>query len=178
MLLSRTVAWRQIQELETFGFRDLSNVSYGFLLQYIGGLEKAGYVKKIAESRGNKSARYQLVRSTGAEAPVVDRYGQVKDPNLGKAADNFSCCWRAIRILKNFSIPELSSCTEVSYKLTEEYVSSLCRTGFLGKCRGHRFRLINNSGPLAPILRRSRKEIIDPNTNKIYSLGVKNERVS
>ncbi len=53
---------------------------------YLRWLRLAGYVMEVAPARGGQFARYGLVPGmyTGPKPPMVQRNGQVYDPNLGK----------------------------------------------------------------------------------------------
>jgi hypothetical protein len=86
--------------------------------------------------------------------------------------------WAAMRILRQFSAPELAAICEMAHINTaRSYLSRLCGAGFLrvvdaphrraGTC--WTYRLIRNTGPVAPSQSGRRHVLIDHNTNTEYS---------
>lgn len=53
---------------------------------YLKWLNRAGYVQQVGASRPGRLARYRLIpgKNTGPRPPMIQRIGQVFDPNLGE----------------------------------------------------------------------------------------------
>lgn len=53
---------------------------------YLKWLNRAGYVQQVGASKPGRLARYRLVpgKNTGPRPPMIQRIGQVFDPNLGQ----------------------------------------------------------------------------------------------
>mgnify|MGYP001580370799 FL=1 len=53
---------------------------------YLKWLKRAGYVVEVQASKPGKKARYRLApgKYTGPRPPMIQRIGQVFDPNLGE----------------------------------------------------------------------------------------------
>jgi len=95
-----------------------------------------------------------------------------------RGADKREKLWRAMRILRTFSIGELAAVTELaSVKSVSAFCSELRRAGYLTVQRGNhhksecaRYHLIRDSGPLAPWAMNHGTAIYDPNEDKEYSI--------
>jgi len=87
-------------------------------------------------------------------------------------------CWRAMRVLSTFSVPQLCMAAETTPSNARFYLRALQRSGFVRKirecesgCAGSYdvWGLTRNSGPEAPIYRKN-KTVFDPNTKLTYRL--------
>lgn len=95
-----------------------------------------------------------------------------------RGADKREKLWRAMRILRTFTIGELAAVTELaSVKSVSAFCSELRRAGYLTVQRGNhhrgecaRYRLIRNSGPLSPWATNHSAAVYDPNTNTEYPI--------
>lgn len=88
--------WRAMKVLKQFDAHDVQRVanvgdvcavSLETAKRYLRLLDKAGYMRVVAEAtsgRGGQLARYHLVRDTGAHPPAITRRKAVFDRNLGK----------------------------------------------------------------------------------------------
>ncbi len=179
--IPRTLTWQRMQKLGEFTLRDLADcASRGFLQQYVQELEKASYLKKLNPNRaGRQITRYQLIYNTGAQAPIVAS-GEVVDPNKQKSPDKQTRCWQAMRVLKVFSQADLQTCAEIDEDFAYEYCAALIRAGFLtsngGGRKGSEYRLVRNTGPLAPVLQLQKGQIYDPNINTTICSVRKNKK--
>ena len=88
----REQMWRTMARLRDFSVRDLAihastpevHVSRSDTQWYVGRLAKAGYLRAVETGGPGKPARYRLPpsRRTGPVPPMIQRTGQVWDPNL------------------------------------------------------------------------------------------------
>lgn len=85
--------------------------------------------------------------------------------------------WKTIRILRRFTVPDLlKTIPELKYSNAEKFVRALVKHGYLAKIgnyvRGKRgtdyqqYALINNSGPIVPVLNIGRSQKFLKNTGK------------
>lgn len=171
----RTIAWKIMQRLGTFTIDSFPN-HIAFLRSYLRALEKAKYIQCVfREARGKKV--YRLVKSTGPQAPIPSQENVV-DPNIS-GSDSRTRCWTAMRILKTFSISDVVICTELSIGCVRSYVANLVKAGFLktsGPKNNRHYKLVRNSGPLAPCL--IKNCLFDLNTEISYPLSlIKEEEI-
>lgn len=169
------VAIRQLQSFTPAQLRKETRCSVSQTREYIAGLTAAGILERSEEDR---QATYLLVKDIGIEAPRVRRDGTLVTIGLGREQ-----MWRTMRLLKEFSHLDLSiqASTEeapVSIGTAQEYCRILCHAGYLtlvrvGKGTGsggqlalYRFVPSRYSGPLPPMIQRS-KSLFDPNLKKI-----------
>ena len=68
--------------------------------------------------------------------------------------------WRSMRVMRTFTIRDVSATAEVSYTAAQKYVSALGRAGYLrrlGRKAGGRdlyWQLVRETGPRGPVRRR------------------------
>lgn len=145
---------------------------------YVQSLERAGIVEAINSPHViGEHKRYRLVRDTGAEAPRVNRRGE-----LVVAARSHENMWQSMRFMKIFTARDLVLRSSVggvvvSEQTAKAYVRALARTGYLvvidpahgyvhGKgAKQARYQLTRRTGPHPPIVQRNRT-VYDPNTGK------------
>ena len=105
-----------------------------------------------------------MSRTTGA-------YATKRPPSEGRAR-----CWRAMRVLRTFTLPQLCMTADVHQNNAHHYVRALERAGFIRKSTPNvsgkpgsfaTWRLVRDSGPDAPI-HRADHSVFDPNTQKTY----------
>lgn len=91
------------------------------------------------------------------------------------ASEGRTRCWRAMRVLRVFTIPQLCMTSDVSTSNARHYVKALTAAGYLRKVSENHsgragsfavWHLMRDTGPKAPILRRDRRSIFDPNTKE------------
>ncbi|MEE1951003.1 hypothetical protein V0R48_18650 [Pseudomonas alcaligenes] len=84
--------WRTLRMLDQLDARELAAhasaavpVSLHSSRTFLKWLKRAGYVQVVVPGKGGKPERYRLApgRNTGPRPPMVQRIGQVFDPNLG-----------------------------------------------------------------------------------------------
>lgn len=105
---NRKLVWKVIRELKTFTLRDIENkvkVKNSTIFSYLKALEKAQILNKEVIYQKEKGCLrtnvYTLVKDMGAMAPVVNKNGcLVEDSHQARI-------WRAIRILKNFTLKDI-----------------------------------------------------------------------
>ncbi len=181
---SRQAMWEEIRRLHLAGqpinAPDVRGqlktvVPVGRVRDYLTGLEKAGYLRRIAEPRkSGQPVQYTLARDVGVEAPRARRDGS--EPAQGRGREQM---WRTLRILGEFSARQLASAAStpavpVAEATASEYCRYLKAGGYLQTARpsapgqAERFRLVKSrwSGPRAPMIQRV-KQLYDPNTGKV-----------
>ncbi len=80
--------------------------------------------------------------------------------------------WGAMRFLKTFTLEEIEQTTGCSYPNVRRYMKRLERAGYVRVAKvatGNRYRLIRNTGPLAPIPQFEAESVFDPNSRETYS---------
>lgn len=141
-------------------------VSKGTIRDYLLGYAKAGYVEATKPERFQR-AQYRLLHDVGVDAPRIKKDG-TEAPLPGRTR-----MWRAMRILKRFSIQELLAHTvggePIAEAEAETYCRTLARAGYLqGPGEDGRYVIVPArwSGPRAPMVQRTRV-VWDPNLGKI-----------
>ena len=88
--------------------------------------------------------------------------------------------WQSIRVLRQFTQPDLIATAEAGRDNVRKYVRGLLRAGYLvigqpkgnGKKGGHTiYRLVRDTGPHAP-RQQSDGRTWDPNEHKVYDGGI------
>lgn len=120
--------------------------------------------------------RWRLVNDEGAYAPRLNSRGERVTQGMGVEQ-----MWRTMRKLKEFTSRELALAAStddvgVSNGSAQKYCSMLLSCGYLiclEKATFERqatYRLVRNSGPLAPQIQRV-KRVFDPNSRTVYPKG-------
>lgn len=151
--------WAAIRKLGSFTLLDLhreARVGDRSIQKYLRGLQAAGYIEKRAV--------FVLARDVGVHAPRVDELG--REITGGKRVENM---WRAVRILRAFSAPELLAAASmpesaVSLQHARNFITLLRRKGFIervgmrGKYSPGRYRAITARcrGQRPPVEERAR----------------------
>ena len=164
-----------IRELKTFTLRDIENkvkVKNSTIFSYLKALEKAQILNKEVIYKKEKGCLrtnvYTLVKDMGAMAPVVNKNGcLVEDSHQARI-------WRAIRILKNFTLKDIVATASqdndpVSLTTTDQYLNYLKKAGYLIKKNNEKIFHLNpamNKGIQAPQIQRI-KQIYDPNIDAV-----------
>ncbi|MFN4058193.1 MAG: hypothetical protein ACK4HW_08430 [Roseinatronobacter sp.] len=155
------MVWDAAKRLSTFTYDELASeagVSRSQAQDRVRGWLREGRVRE--ERRGDsRLLHFTVPRDSGAAMPV--------NP-LPRTEGIEANCWTVMRRLSNFSPTDLSAHAttencEVSPERAREYCQTLLRAGYLRVVRqaisGKReavYRLIRNTGPKAPRLRRVR----------------------
>ncbi len=170
---NRKLIWSVIRALKTFTVKDIyykTDINQRTITCYLQNLEKAEIVIKELETIGKgclKTSRYTLIKDVGVVAPVVNKAGVlIENTNQGRI-------WRAIRILKIFSLKDVvaTASTEedpISVVSADNYLSFLKKAGYLNMNKDKVYRLnpAMNKGIQAPQIQRIR-QIYDPNTDEV-----------
>lgn len=170
---NRKLIWCVIRAMKTFTVKDIhykTEINPRTISCYLQNLEKAEIVIKEALSVGKgclKTNRYTLLKDLGVIAPVVNKAGVlIENTNQGRM-------WRAIRILKVFSLKDVvaTASTEeepISVIAADNYLSYLKKAGYLTKNKDKVYRLnpAMNKGIQAPQIQRI-KQVYDPNTDEV-----------
>lgn len=173
----RQLIWQEIRKQRDFTLNSLSSnckIHRDTIETYVTGLRKAGFVELIEKTAINKpyvvttftENRYRLAKDVGIDAPRVTRDGKILSADINQDL------WRAMKILKEFSITDLIAAT--TQKTTVENVKTYClfltRAKYL-KRNGLRYVFIKNTGAKAPQIQRI-KAVFDPNLKKVvYQSG-------
>lgn len=134
---------------------------------YLDGLCAAGFIGR--EHVFATGALYQLMRDAGVEAPRVTRNG--KPVTQGAGTQNL---WTSMRAQKAFDYRELigTAAVAIAPASAKSYCRMLERAGYLVADRAGkggiptRYRLVRNTGPLAPMIQRV-KHVYDPNLGEV-----------
>lgn len=142
---------------------------------YVQLLLKAGYISQLTEydpqgERGN-CARYRLDSDTGLYPPRRVQ-GDLRDPNIHpQYREKRERLWQAIRQLRICDSAQLATLTQQNQGAISRYLKFLADHNYLGVQSGNAsgkagswiaYRLVNDTGPLAPMKRRD-DSLYDPN---------------
>lgn len=170
---SRERVWAAIRKHKTGFTTELLTKECGVeadtLKTYLRGLKNAGFIEVCGQNDVDlpyvktqfKRNVYRLLKDVGVDAPRVTREGRILEADLTQDI------WRAMKILKQFSIEELTASTprQISPLTVETYCRLLTCAKYLRR-EGKRYRLILYTGAKAPKIKRV-KSVYDPNTKKI-----------
>lgn len=179
MSQARQTLWAEMRRLKQFTVSQLSpDRSRSYLVySYLRALEAGGYVRRV--ERISAPARpdthlYILERDTGIDAPRLRRDGSPVTQGLPREQ-----IWRAMRILRNFSVTEVQmSATTPSVPVNDvevrRYINHLCRAGYLICTRPSRpgvlarYQLVRarSTGPRPPMVK-ANGQVYDPNINRV-----------
>lgn len=172
---NRKMIWAVIRELKNFTVRnieDRTKILPRTITSYLQSLEKAQIIsKKVVYAEGRGCLRtnvYNLKKDLGVNAPVVNKNGSLIEDS------HQSRIWRAIRILKNFTLKDIVATASqdddpVSLTATDQYLNYLKKAGYLSKKNNEKVFHLNltmNKGIQAPQIQRIR-QIYDPNIDAI-----------
>lgn len=172
---NRKMIWAVIRELKTFTIRNLEDrtkIAPRTITSYLQALEKAEIINKnvvYATGRGClRTNEYKLLKDLGVNAPVVNKSGSLIEDS------HQSRIWRAVRILKNFTLRDIVATASqdddpVTMASAEQYLNFLKKAGYLSKKNKEKvFHLVlsMNKGIQAPQVQRIR-QIYDPNIDKV-----------
>lgn len=144
-------------------------VTRGTVDQLLRHMSRAGFVLRVP----GKPARHHLSPRAPAQAPSFNRAGEPIAPREPATAP----LWRAMRVLSKrgpFDVPMLAIVAQVSPTYAHNFVNRLRRAGYLRliaqswRAEIARFRLVRDTGPIAPRIdvRRGRRVLIDGNTGE------------
>lgn len=141
--------------------------------RYLHALTAAGYLEARDAGAGH-ACTWVLIKDVGFHAPRVRADGS--KVTQGAAYEQI---WRGMYMLKTFSFIDLvqHASIEISEATAKDYCKRLLAAGYLRverKAAPHRgqiakYRLIRNSGPMAPQVQRVQR-IFDPNTGLVHDL--------
>lgn len=173
----RQKIWEEIRKQREFTLDSLttgSRTDRGTIRTYVVGLEKAGFIRVFDRKETDKpfvttqfkTNCYVLEKDVGIDAPRVTRDGKILSADINQDL------WRAMKILKEFSVTDLIAST--TQKTTVDNVKTYClfltRAKYL-KRNGSRFVFVKSTGAKAPRILRI-KAVFDPNLNKVvYQSG-------
>lgn len=123
---------------------------------------------------GERGLRFKLTHKAGVQPPRLRPDGTPAEQGSGQLN-----MWRSMRVTREFSTTDLAAYSTVppvvvSPASAQKYCARLARTGFLrplprrSRADGMRYRLIRNTGPKPPRIRRD-GTVEDPNTGETYS---------
>lgn len=118
----RQLIWQEIRKQRDFTLNRLSSackIHRDTIETYVTGLRKAGFVELIEKTAINKpyvvttftENRYRLAKDVGIDAPRVTRDGKILSADINQDL------WRAMKILKEFSITDLIASTTQKRRL-------------------------------------------------------------
>lgn len=156
-----------------------TSISPHTIRSYLRALAAAGILERTEhpERAGLRdSVTWRLIEDEGFYAPRVNRNGVRVTQGLGVEQ-----MWRTMRMLKEFSSRDIAlhastDTVRVTDETARSYCSMLMTYGYL-RCirkatprRRATYRLVRNSGPLAPQIQRV-KQVFDPNSKTVYRKG-------
>lgn len=125
------------------------------------GWRRAGLVAvERCEGRNAEGGRewrgWRLAHGAPASPPPVGRRGRVH-----ASASAQERMWKAMRVLKVFDLPTLTSCAQVTDAAARHYLRFLARGDVVRRVsapylEAARWRLVRDTGPAAPVLSHSR----------------------
>lgn len=172
---NRQIIWQAIRKLQNFSIKeleDITKVNNATILSFLTNLEKAGVLNKEITKFSDKGffqiSRYTLLKDCGLVAPQVNKRGEFLEDNAQ------SRMWKAIRILKTFSLRDLivtasTDNSQISISAADTYLGLLKKAGYVTKKnqdKNYKLVMAMNSGIKAPQIQKT-KSIYDPNLNKI-----------
>lgn len=168
------VAWTKAQAMERFGYADISHgvgISIEQATRIVRGWIKEGAVEQLQQ--GQVGAGRSLWRCVPDFARVEPLRARTPEENL----------WTAMRRLRSFTPTDLSAhatteTVSVDAKAAAEYCRALLDTGYLSVARRAApamqreaiYRIVDVTGPQAPVVRRVRA-VVDPNTGETRLMG-------
>ena len=176
----RQAIWEAIRRLRTFTRPDLvtaTDIHRDTIRDYLAGLEAAGYIAQTASLNNGRS--WTLVKDIGIDAPRIRKDGTEMTQGAARQA-----MWRAMTQLReDFTAPSLAALatTEICGVHPDDasdYCADLARAQYLlvvrkgasgarkGETTVFRFVPARNTGPLAPMIQRTRV-VWDPNEQRI-----------
>lgn len=150
---------------------DHTNVAITQVARYVRKLRLGGFAEPIAEQINGRNGRnipsaivYRLAKKP-FDAPRLRPDGtELPEP----AAEQL---WRAMKMAKSFGATDLAEvCPGVTKSAARNYCYQLAAAGVLSQ-NGHVFRLVNNLGPRAPRILRT-KFVFDPNSREVIGSSV------
>lgn len=161
--------------------QDMTDIPRHTIRSYVRSLIAGGYVAKSGtrvERNSQRAIVFKIVKDAGREAPRLTRDG--KPVIQGMARDHM---WRSMKMMSaagDFNYRELAfaartETVHVAEIDAADYVKHLHSAGYLAitveASRGQgkriaRYRLVNNTGPRAPMVQRL-KTVFDPNLGRI-----------
>ncbi len=184
-ITTRTLAWQAMMRLEQFTIAQITEESGGsraFINRYIKALEEHKYLRQ--HPRVGREKLYQLIKTNGVQAPILDESGKILDPNVGRSPDRYYRYWQAMRLLKTFSVQEIWFCADAEMEQTKPqvftrqavyplygYLSALKRAGYLtGGGKNKKYQLVRDTGVLPPLFEAPKKHVFDFNDRSVYPL--------
>lgn len=178
----RARAWRLIRKFRRQAEFTLDDLIHGAdgrersnLRKYITALAENGILEVTARKNG-KASRYRRLRDPGPVSPILRADGGLTDPNrrapiIESDQDSIRAkAWRSMRACgmrrEEFTARHLAECIfDGDYTLSnlQGYLSALTKSGHIQRVRHGIYRIVKDTGPLSPIVRRN-CTVYDPNT--------------
>ena len=166
----RQAVWEALRTLPEFTVTELAHhtrLGKATIRDYLIGLERAGYLEKIAQGGPGAASIWRLSRDAGRHAPRVTKNGAPVSMGQGRLQ-----MWRAMRVLGRFTAQDLAihASTEEHQVATNEavtYCRFLWRAGYLTQ-QGPHYQFVRRrySGPKPPMIQRV-KQVYDPNLEQV-----------
>ncbi|RUS64901.1 hypothetical protein EGN72_02600 [Pseudorhodobacter sp. E13] len=166
-------AWAIALRLGEFGYSEIAvglKVSHEQATRFVRGWLKEGAVEQLSEGRGNNRCRFRAYADFVRPEPLRQR----------TPAENM---WTAMRRLRSFTPSDLSAhATTETVSVDQTHAGAYCRSllsaGYLSVVRPASpsvnreaiYRLVNETGPQAPVTKRV-AALVDPNSGETIVLG-------
>lgn len=162
----REQAWQVMRRLRRFTqpqVRAACAISRANLTDYVHALACGGYIRRIGEGRPH---RFEVCEGAWPRSPLWRgaRPGHACRPrgpgHRTQTSEARSRAWQAMRILQEFGASEIEAVADIRLLNLRDYLRPLERIGYLRRLprriRGGpgsqmRYRLVHNTGPLAPV---------------------------
>ncbi len=179
-VLAEQTLWSAMRILKSFTLRELwefegVEVATKDICRYLNRLESAGYLKRDKCFEENNT--FHIRNATRKSAPQPDYPGRPQNRN--KALQNM---WNTMRRMSSFTPRDIvvqsnTPGVDITLRAAQNYCQILLKADYLlvvqkaqPPKRLARYRLKDNTGPDAPVIRRE-PQVYDPNQNRVRHLG-------
>lgn len=147
--------------------------------------ERAGLVTILATN----PRRFKMPEGAPETPPTVNRRGE-----QGPASTQHQRMWRAMHVMRRFTLPELQMAATVTRRSGETFINALQRAGYVAtEVRGNSrtgvwsvYRLLRRPGPKTPVIKhrkcadtgRTLKALFDPNNGKSIDISAKPSKLT
>jgi hypothetical protein len=161
---ARQAIWDEIRGVTGFTLAELSNATKihpATVRSYLAALTAGGIVTRTEDGV------YAVVHDVGLHAPRLRPDGTRVEMGAGRGA-----AWRAMRVLKRFTVRELHNASGAAESDIKSFVGYLAKAGYLRVIdkghpgKGATYAIARDSGPRAPQVTRL-KIVWDPNLERV-----------
>jgi hypothetical protein len=179
------LAWDKMKQMDRFTVTDVANAVEMDLEECrksIKRLEKSGYLEIVSGIGVAGRPYFYRVKPEVTTTPQFGRGGTSGLKKVRSGMNGQQLIWNALRINRKLTVGTAEAVTKLNSRTIYRYLNDLEKAGYV-KCQRHDrvgsnfdrtgvqniWKLIRETGPKAPILRRG-KGFWDQNEDKFYSL--------